>query len=279
MARLIHISDLHFGTEEPELVAGFLKASGDLRPDLIVASGDFTQEAASREYTAAAAFLQQLAPTPVVVTCGNHDVPSWQVHERLFCPFRRYERHILPHGVESVGHGPVVVDAVNSARAFRWGLDWSHGRINKKQIYRLLRRFRETGDDAVRVVVTHHPFLESPSSPRRTTIHRRPLFFRLLEHARVDLLLAGHFHHSYSDVIDPARFGRAGSAYGTVSIQAGTVFSKRLKAEKNSFNAVTIDSNRIKHAVYGWDAGAGAFVEAVAFVYGRGKCGWQRAEP
>jgi 3',5'-cyclic AMP phosphodiesterase CpdA len=39
MTRLLHLSDLHFGTEQPHLVAEVLALAHQLRPDAVVISG------------------------------------------------------------------------------------------------------------------------------------------------------------------------------------------------------------------------------------------------
>ena len=40
MARLIHLSDLHFGAHEPRLVEAVAERIDEEKPDLVVISGD-----------------------------------------------------------------------------------------------------------------------------------------------------------------------------------------------------------------------------------------------
>ena len=42
MARLIHLSDLHFGAHDPKLVEAVVRKIDEVAPDLVVVSGDFT---------------------------------------------------------------------------------------------------------------------------------------------------------------------------------------------------------------------------------------------
>ena len=77
MARIAHLSDLHFGAHDPAVVAGAEAWLAEARPDLVVISGDFTQRARSDEYRNAAAFLDRVealgiatlgVPRPTCVT-------------------------------------------------------------------------------------------------------------------------------------------------------------------------------------------------------------------
>ena len=77
MRLVAHLSDLHSGRHEPVLVDGLLASLTEVRPRLVVISGDLTQRARRREFVAARSFLDQLATlrVPVLVVPGNHDVP------------------------------------------------------------------------------------------------------------------------------------------------------------------------------------------------------------
>lgn len=48
MAILAHISDLHFGREDPKLIDGHLQSLRKIEPELIVTSGDLTQKGGGR---------------------------------------------------------------------------------------------------------------------------------------------------------------------------------------------------------------------------------------
>ena len=53
MTTLAHISDLHFGTESPEIVEGLLEDLVSVEPTLVAVSGDLTQRARRKEFVAA----------------------------------------------------------------------------------------------------------------------------------------------------------------------------------------------------------------------------------
>ena len=60
MRTLVHLSDLHFGRVDIELIEPLLAAVADAKPDLVVISGDLTQRARKREFEDARAFLDRL---------------------------------------------------------------------------------------------------------------------------------------------------------------------------------------------------------------------------
>jgi len=60
MARLVHLSDLHFGAHDDRLVKAVEREVDQLKPDLVVISGDFTQRARTEQFSEACQFLGQL---------------------------------------------------------------------------------------------------------------------------------------------------------------------------------------------------------------------------
>ena len=60
MARLLHLSDLHFGAHDHRLVEAVEQRVNEEKPDLVVISGDFTQRARTGQFEQACAFLGRL---------------------------------------------------------------------------------------------------------------------------------------------------------------------------------------------------------------------------
>src|ERR1043165_6783383 len=96
MARLVHLSDLHFGTHDERLVEAVEKSIDELKPELVVISGDFTRRAGTEQLNEACEFLKRLqhAGHEVLGVPGNHDVPLYDVLRRLLSPLARYRRFI-----------------------------------------------------------------------------------------------------------------------------------------------------------------------------------------
>src|SRR5438874_10157914 len=155
MARLVHLSDLHFGAHDEDLVEAVVPKADELKPDLIVISGDFTQRARTEQFREACAFLEQLREGghEVLGVPGNHDVPLYDVLRRFLSPLARYRRFIDETLCPSVELPGVAVLGINTARS----LTFKDGRINKQQVEFIRETFSRVASDAMRVIVTHHP--------------------------------------------------------------------------------------------------------------------------
>src|SRR5271156_579005 len=74
MARLAHLSDIHFGMENAaalEATAAWLAAA---HPDLVIITGDITAFGEPAEFASAAAWISAVQAARLVVP-GNHDTP------------------------------------------------------------------------------------------------------------------------------------------------------------------------------------------------------------
>src|SRR5258708_10426890 len=116
MRTLVHLSDLHFGRVDEQLIAPLISTVTRLNPDLVAVSGDLTQRARSQQFREARAFLDAL-PQPQIVVPGNHDVPLHNIFTRFMRPLAKYKRpitHDLPPPSSDDG---IVVVGVNPARS------------------------------------------------------------------------------------------------------------------------------------------------------------------
>ena len=86
MARIAHLSDIHFGAHDPRIVDAATAWLEERRPDLVVISGDLTQRARVEQFRAAAAWLNRLraAGLKILVIPGNHDVPLFNVISMIY---------------------------------------------------------------------------------------------------------------------------------------------------------------------------------------------------
>jgi 3',5'-cyclic AMP phosphodiesterase CpdA len=264
--RIAHISDLHFGHHDPE-VTGAL--AGDLleqAPDLIVASGDFTQRGTLAEFEMAHDFLDSLA-VPVFAVPGNHDLGRNPLR-RFLDPYRLYRRYIAPD-IEPVsefhvGGTDVVLAGLNTTRRAFVDRDWSNGSINPTQLDALGARFDHVNPHALRVVVAHHPLMQptAPTDKPTRAVHRASLALETLAHYGVRLVLSGHFHLSFVRRYDKnaVREGippgpRQAAVAPVLVCQASTVISDRTRGEPNAYNVIDIDNDRIEIRVRQWGEG------------------------
>ena len=129
MRTLAHISDLHFGTEIPAAVNGILAALAEIRPNLVVVSGDFTQRARDWQFAEAQRFLDQIQ-APKLIVPGNHDIPLFNIWDRFFNPTERYRRFISPDLAPIFQDGEMIVLGINTARS----LTRKNGRVSHQQM-------------------------------------------------------------------------------------------------------------------------------------------------
>lgn len=237
MRTVVHLSDLHFGSIDPAASAILAEAVQAADPDLVVISGDLTQRARPREFLQARAFLQTL-PMPQLVVPGNHDVPLYNLFRRFRDPLRRYRRHIGADVEPVHADGAMTVVGINTARS----LAFKGGRINGAQLARAARVFAAEPPQAVRIVVTHHPFDNDTPDEDGGIVGRARLAMAAFAHAGVDVVLSGHLHVSRF-AGSAGRYGARG--YSALLVQAGTATSSRRREELNAFNVLRIEAKRI----------------------------------
>jgi len=249
MRTLVHISDLHFGRVDNALLAPLRELIGDLRPDVVVASGDLTQRARSAQFRQARHYLDTL-PNPQIVVPGNHDIPLYNVAARFFQPLVKYRRYITRDLAPEFVDDEIAVLGLNTARS----LTFKDGRVNRRQVEYLRQRFSRLPRSVTRVVVTHHPFDLPPHKDNDDIVDRAPMAMEVFAHCGVDLLLAGHLHTSHTHNTSD-RYEIDG--YAALVVQAGTATSTRSRGETNSFNVLRVQHDEIQVERYGWIEGTG----------------------
>ena len=243
MRRLAHISDLHFGREDPLLIRELLADLRRLDPSLVAVSGDLTQRARRRQFLAARAFLERIPYSKIVVP-GNHDIPLYDPVRRFLLPLHRWRRYIAADMDPAYIDGEVAVLGVNTARS----LAFVNGRISDRQIALLRHRLCSIPDQIFKIVVTHHPFIPPPIPPF-SIVGRAAKALAVLEECGVDLLLAGHYHVGYSD--DIRSYHETIRSHILVS-QASTL-STRLRREPAAYNVYEIDPPELTLTVRTWN--------------------------
>src|SRR5213593_2266921 len=129
MRTLVHLSDLHFGRVDEQIIEPLISAVTQINPDLVAVSGDLTQRARSQQFREARAFLDAL-PQPQIVVPGNHDVPLHNVFSRFLQPLAKYRRYISEDLQPFFQDEEIAVLGVNTARS----LTLKGGRINEEQV-------------------------------------------------------------------------------------------------------------------------------------------------
>lgn len=241
MIRIAHISDLHFGRETPRVPEALLGELMRFSPGLTVISGDLTQRAATAEFRKARRFTA-LLPGPVLMIPGNHDLPLHNPVERLFSPWRKWQRFLGSDLEPRFETDDVICLGVNTARAMGRHLDWSRGRISRNQLSRLSQEFASVSEEKLRILAAHHPFWLPKSFRHRHLIDNSQPALEALASAGVDLILGGHIHLAFTHI-----------THGILVCQAGTAISSRmLPGRANSFNFITGSRGRLEIVHMAW---------------------------
>lgn len=232
MSLLLHMSDTHFGTERPEVVAALLELARQQPPDVIVLSGDITQRATRAQYAAAARFVAQLPRAPLVAIPGNHDIPLFNLAARLFNPYGQHRRAFGPVLEPVFESDHWLVQAVNTTRRWRH----ADGEVSLAQVDRVAQRLLRARPGQLRVVVTHQPVSVTLPEDDTNLLHGRAHAVQRWSEAGADLILGGHIHLPF---VQPLRPHFAGIPRHLWAVQAGTAVSARTRPQApNSVNLI-----------------------------------------
>ena len=266
MARIAHLSDIHFGAHDPAIVEATHQWLIAHHPDLIIISGDLTQRARVNQFVQAAAYIDRLraAGLTLLVVPGNHDVPLYDVVTRFVAPLDRYKQYICQSLCPSFENDEVAVLGLNTARS----LTIKDGRINRDQIKRLNSHFQPVSAAKTKILVTHHPLFAMPigeGNELSEAVGRHGHAVAAVADAGVHIALAGHFHRTYAKAARKM-VENAGSA---LVIQAGTATSTRLRNnELQSFNWLHVYKNDdLELQVIAWDGQQFARCNHIRYVY------------
>ncbi len=246
MRTIAHISDLHFGRDDPAIAEALRADLLDDPPTLVVVSGDLTQRARTAQFQAAAEYLKSL-PQPQLVVPGNHDIPAYNLFRRFINPLKGYRRYITQDLRPVFQDDQILVMGINTARSFtRMG-----GIITDEKLLDVELRVRGASPDLFKVVVTHHPLMPAPGEARTDLVARHAEALAAFEQCGVDLLLSGHFHLAYSGDV---RTHHTAVKRSIISVHAGTAISTRVRAEEpQGYNWITLQKDHISIQARGWD--------------------------
>ena len=240
--RIAHVSDLHFGCIEPAVVEGLTAHLVDAQPDLVIASGDITQSATEQEFKDARIWFDALK-IPVLAIPGNHDLPGMDL-TRFISPFARYSHHIGRDLEPEFRSDIVHIKGLNSARMILPHWNWANGAVSDRQCRDLQRIF---GGSAApwRICAVHHPVMNPKEFPLEVALFNRDAFMKTLDACRIDLVLAGHQHHAYTET-------RESDGHATLFLNASTATSQRIRRQPNGFNMLSFTPTTVRIDLLQW---------------------------
>jgi 3',5'-cyclic AMP phosphodiesterase CpdA len=262
---IAHVSDLHFGKDDPRIVKGLLRALEEAKPDAIVVSGDLTQRAKKKQFRAAKAFLDAMPQVPRVVVPGNHDVSTTNLFERVVRPLKRYQRFIERDLAPFWSDEEIAIAGVNTVRL----MSTKDGRINRAQVEGVCADFAGLTGKQVRVVVSHQPLDVPAEDLRHPVVTRAKMAMERFAACGVDLFLSGHLHVGLT-LASSVRYPIAG--YSAVMVHAGTAVSTRTRKEANGWNLIRVSAGGIEVTRMVWSGKR--FAAGAVERYRKGEGGW-----
>ncbi|MDL1971276.1 MAG: metallophosphoesterase [Candidatus Desulfofervidaceae bacterium] len=220
--KIAHISDLHvsgynFVKEWGENLIDLLH---EAKPDVLVVTGDITDDGYIYEYELAKQYLERIKVKTKIIVPGNHDARNegYKIFEEIFgtrYPFYEDE-HVVSLGIDSTE--PDIDD----------------GHIGREN-YPLIRE--KLSNHKQKVLLLHHHLIPIPGTGRERNI---PVdagdVLKLCIEANINYVLSGHKHFPWIWRLENTYF-----------ITAGTATSHRLKGfSYPSFNLLHLTETGMK---------------------------------
>ena len=156
MVRIAHISDPHVGSPYfvPNLMNRVIVEINELEPDVVVCTGDLTNEGYRQEYKNWVAYAERLS-APIFTVPGNHDARN--------VGYLHFEDLIGPRHWTTDVQGVRIVGADSSEP------DLNEGQIGRERYTWIRDQFEPPAD--VKVFAIHHHLIPVPGTGReRSTV-------------------------------------------------------------------------------------------------------------
>lgn len=221
---IVHISDLHFGPRfNSETFERAREEINSLEPDIIVATGDITEEGLIKEFEMAREGIDKFDCENIVICSGNHDYRNTgYLLLKEFFPLKQ---------VHELGDARMVI--LKTARP-----DKDEGEVGYRQSLWMQKQLKSRRK--LNIVVMHHHLVPVPDTglERHTVIDAGDVLAALRQ-TSVNTVLCGHKHR-------PWRWNFEGFNI----VHAGSLTDTRLRGfYHNSYNIVEVEEGKLKAKV------------------------------
>ena len=225
MVEIVHISDLHYGSEfVPEYMENIINYIKDNRPDVVICTGDLVHKGRVSQFQAILPYIQRIRNvTKTLIVPGNHDAKNTGLiyFEKIIGP--RRSRLIIDEL-------DTLIVGICSPKD-----DMSEGMIGDEQLDYLGRCLNKNLEN--RIMALHHHLIPVPLSGQKfTTVRDAGEILEFTQLFEIDLVLMGHRHVPHAYVIGPTTF-----------LYCGTSTSNKVRADDSpSFNHIFLDEGDIE---------------------------------
>ncbi len=233
--RLFHFSDPHFGIENQDALARLAQAVSDEKPDALICTGDLTQRAKHSEFDAASEYFSQFE-CPIVLCAGNHDMPYYNLWERLTDPYRRFRKLYAEVGSALESDDVVLVPFVTTV-SVQPRIPLSDGVVRKASLDSTIMHLRSMiADTRLKLVFCHHPLLGPDDDKPNPTIGGDQAFSKIAA-SGADAIISGHVHVPFDS-------SRSRDGHKMRMLGAGTL-SNRLRGSPPSYQVLTCSKSEV----------------------------------
>jgi putative phosphoesterase len=221
--QIVQISDLHVGSQFlQEKFDILVDEVNELNPDVIVITGDLTNQGLMKEYKKCKLLLEKFNTKKIITISGNHDYRNTG-----YLLFKKF----FPFETINELDNDVVLVTVGTARP-----DRNEGEVGYRQnlwLERTMKKYK----DKIKIVAMHHHLIAIPDtgSDQRTVVDAGDVLRTILD-SDVDVVLCGHKHRPW-----------AWNFKTLTVVNAGTATSERVRGFfENTYNILTISNKTIQ---------------------------------
>jgi 3',5'-cyclic AMP phosphodiesterase CpdA len=227
---IIHISDLHYGSEfVPEYMENIISYIKEARPDIVICTGDIVHKGRVIQFKKVLPYIQEIRNiTNFLAVPGNHDAKNSGLvfFEKLIGP--RRSRMLLEDK-------DTLVVGICSARD-----DMAEGMIGDEQLDFTGRCFNKNLEN--RIMALHHHLIPIPMSGQKfTTVRDAGEILEFTQLFEIDLVLMGHRHVPHAYTISWR------NSSSTTFLYSGTSTSNKVRADDSpSFNQIYLNEGDLE---------------------------------
>ena len=214
--RIVQISDLHIGGLFKQNAFDTLvdEINNDLKPDVIIVSGDLTDEGIVFQFEHARREIDKLKCDNIIVFPGNHDFrhTGYLLFKKFFPTPNSNNSNVYEFSRGNGKNKKVVVATVGTARP-----DRDEGEVGHRQnlwLNTILKDYDNSDKQIKKIVAMHHHLIAIPDTGYTNVVgisNAGDVLRTCLEN-NVDLVLCGHKHRPWLWDLATMKIAYAGTA-------------------------------------------------------------------
>ncbi len=214
--RIVQISDLHIGGlfKQNAFDTVVDELNNDLKPDVIIVSGDLTDEGIIFQFEHARKEIDKLKCDNIIVFPGNHDFrhTGYLLFKKFFPTPNSNNSNVYEFNQGNGKNKKVVVATVGTARP-----DRDEGEVGHRQnlwLNTILKNYDNSDKQIKKIVAMHHHLIAIPDTGYTNVVgisNAGDVLRTCLEN-NVDLVVCGHKHRPWLWDLGTLKIAYAGTA-------------------------------------------------------------------